>query len=148
MLYLLGKIYCGKEIVLFASCTVFMNSSLFSYEFHSSANFVFMIIVFLCSKIIELFVYPLSTCGSVLSVSCKRGVLCISIVFMSQVVRCDNDDIRTSWVPLFPNQKLLAPQTDDQMDSDSNINTNRWTTFSWNDSDCEILYFPTDNLSL
>ena len=102
------------------SCTVFMNSSLLSYEFHFSSYFVYRIIVFLRSMIIELFVYPLLTCGSVLCVSWKRGVLCVSIVFMWQVVWCDNNDIRTTF-PLFPNQKLFGAQTDKK---------NEWIT--WN----------------
>ena len=33
--------------------------------------------------------------------------------------------------------------------SDTNINTNRWsTTISWNDNDGEVLRFPTDSLLL
>ena len=33
--------------------------------------------------------------------------------------------------------------------SDSNVNTNRWSTsISWNDSGCEVLCFPTDSLPL
>ena len=63
---------------------------------NSYSYFVLRLIVFLCSKIIDLFLYPLLTCGSVLSVSWKRGVFCIYIAFMWQVVGCDNNDIITT----------------------------------------------------
>jgi len=121
------------KMVSITSYTVFINSYLLSYEFHSSSYFVFRMIVFLCCKNIELFVYPLLTCGSELSVSWKRGIQCISIAFMWQVVRCDNNDIRTTRLPSFPNQKLLShKQMARWMNilkySDDNVNTNRWST--------------------